>query len=67
MPPLWITSLIGFLFSLVVILLLEGFRVAPSNCVIIITKSSISISSCEDIPDLTALQGFNLSGVDCTL
>lgn len=46
---------------------IDSLRVSPSDCVIVITKSSITIRSCEQVPDLSVLKNFNLSGVDCTL
>nr|WND63742.1 triple gene block proteins 3 [Sweet potato chlorotic fleck virus] len=67
MPPLWITALIGFLLCFMTVVYIDSVRVVPSNCVIVITKSSITIRSCEKVPDLSVLKTFNLSGVDCTL
>lgn len=67
MSALWISALAGFLLSLLCILYIDSIRVPPSNCVVVITKSSISIRSCDHLPDLTGLKDFNLSGVDCTL
>lgn len=67
MSTLWFSALAGFLLSLLCILYIDSIRVQPSSCVVVITKSSISIKSCDHLPDLTGLKGFNLSGVDCTL
>nr|AMR69111.1 triple gene block protein 3 [Sweet potato chlorotic fleck virus] len=67
MPPLWVTALIGFLLCLMTVVYIDSVRVVPSDCVIVITKASITIRSCKQIPELSVLQTFNLSGVDCTL
>nr|AJS10767.1 triple gene block protein 3 [Sweet potato chlorotic fleck virus] len=67
MPPLWVTALIGFLLCLMTVVYIDSIRVVPSECLIVITKSSITIRSCKQIPDLSELKTFNLSGVDCTL
>nr|QFZ79276.1 triple gene block protein 3 [Sweet potato chlorotic fleck virus] len=67
MPPLWVTALVGFLVCFITVLYIDSVRVVPSDCVIVITKSSITIRSCEQIPDLSVLKTFNLSGIDCTL
>nr|WID94043.1 triple gene block protein 3 [Sweet potato chlorotic fleck virus] len=67
MPPLWITALIGFLLCFMTVVYIDNVKVVPSDCVIVITKSSINIRSCNQIPDLSVLKNFNLSGVDCTL
>lgn len=67
MSALWVSALAGFLLSLLCILYIDSIRVHPSSCVVVITKSSISIKSCDHLPDLTSLKDFDLSGIDCTL
>nr|QZI85219.1 MAG: triple gene block protein 3 [Zhejiang betaflexivirus 1] len=67
MPSLWITALIGFLLCYTIVVYIDSIRVVHNDCVIVITKSSITIKSCEQVPDLSALMNFNLSGIDCTL